>query len=179
MPRLRHDLHPRTPPGRANGVLRRRLCCLLSLPTPGACKMTTAQDFTLSCPIPISEYPHVLLAHGGGGALMHKLIEKMFVPAFSNPLLEGRHDGATFNVKGARLAFTTDSHVVHPLFFPGGDIGTLAVNGTVNDPAMRGAGPRYLSAGVILEEGLPMENRWRVVQSRRWAADEASVQLVT
>jgi hydrogenase expression/formation protein HypE len=112
--------------------------------------MTTAQDFTLSCPIPISEYPNVLLAHGGGGALMHKLIEKMIVPAFSNPLINERHDGATFNIQGARLAFTTDSHVVHPLFFPGGDIGTLAVNGTLNDLAMCGANPLYLSVGLIL-----------------------------
>jgi hydrogenase expression/formation protein HypE len=135
--------------------------------------------FNLTCPIPISEYPHVLLAHGGGGTLMHKLIERMFVPAFSNPLIETRHDGATFRVNGARLAFTTDSHVVHPLFFPGGDIGTLAVNGTVNDLAMCGARPLYLSVGFILEEGLPMETLWRVVQSMRRAADEAGVQLVT
>ena len=136
-------------------------------------------EFALSCPIPISEYPYVLLAHGGGGALMHKLIEKMFIPAFSNPLIESRHDGATFYVNGARLAFTTDSHVVRPLFFPGGDIGTLAVNGTVNDLAMCGARPLYLSAGFILEEGLPMETLWRVVQSMRQAAEEAGVQLVT
>ena len=141
--------------------------------------MTTAQDFTLSCPIPISEYRNVLLAHGGGGALMHRLIEKMIVPAFSNPLINDRHDGATFDVKGARLAFTTDSHVVNPLFFPGGDIGTLAINGTVNDLAMCGARPLYLSVGLILEEGLPMETLWRVLQSMRLAADEANVQLVT
>jgi hydrogenase expression/formation protein HypE len=136
-------------------------------------------EFVSSCPIPISEYPHILMAHGGGGALMHKLIEQMFIPAFSNPLIEARHDGATLDVRGARLAFTTDSHVVHPLFFPGGDIGTLAVNGTVNDLAMCGARPLYLSAGFILEEGLPMETLWRVVQSMRRAADEAGVQLVT
>ncbi|MEO8285207.1 MAG: hydrogenase expression/formation protein HypE [Chloroflexota bacterium] len=139
----------------------------------------TGSDFTLTCPIPISEYPNVLMAHGGGGTLMHKLIEKMIIPAFSNPLIEGRHDGATFGVGGARLAFTTDSHVVHPLFFPGGDIGTLAVNGTVNDLAMCGARPLYLSVSFILEEGLPMDTLWRVVQSMRRAADEAGVQLVT
>ena len=110
---------------------------------------------------------------------MHKLIERMFIPAFANPLIEGRHDGATFGVQGARLAFTTDSHVVSPLFFPGGDIGTLAVNGTVNDLAMCGARPLYLSAAYILEEGLPMETLWRVVQSMRRAADEADVQVVT
>jgi hydrogenase expression/formation protein HypE len=136
-------------------------------------------DFNLTCPVPITEYERVLLAHGGGGALTHKLIDKMFIPAFSNSLIESRHDGATFNVNGATLSFTTDSHVVHPLFFPGGDIGTLAVNGTVNDLAMCGARPLYLSAGFILEEGLPMETLWLVVQSMRRAAEEAGVQVVT
>ena len=110
---------------------------------------------------------------------MHQLIEQMIVPAFANALLGARHDGATFEVGGARLAFTTDSYVVRPLFFPGGDIGTLAVNGTVNDLAMCGARPLYLSAGFILEEGLPMETLWRIVQSMRQAADAAGVQLVT
>lgn len=138
-------------------------------------------DFTLglSCPIPIEQYPNVLLAHGGGGKLMHQLIEKMFVPAFRNSLLESRHDGAAFTLNGVKLAFTTDSYVVRPLFFPGGDIGSLAVNGTVNDLAMCGARPLYLSAGFILEEGLPMETLWRVVQSMQQAADAANVQLVT
>jgi hydrogenase expression/formation protein HypE len=110
---------------------------------------------------------------------MHQLIERMFVSSFGNPLLEARHDGAVFNVGAARLAFTTDSYVVHPLFFPGGNIGTLAINGTVNDLAMCGARPLYLSAGFILEEGLPMETLWRVVQSMREAADAAGVRLVT
>lgn len=132
-----------------------------------------------TCPIPIREYPQVLMAHGGGGTLMHNLIERMFVPAFANPLSEGRHDGVTFRAGGARLAFTTDSHVVHPLFFPGGDIGTLAVNGTVNDLAMCGARPLYLSTSFILEEGLPMETLWRVVQSMKDAAQIAGVQVVT
>lgn len=141
--------------------------------------MITTQEFSLTCPIPISEYPNVLMAHGGGGTMMHRLIEKMIIPAFSNPLIESRHDGATFAVDAGRLAFTTDSHVVHPLFFPGGDIGTLAVNGTVNDLAMCGARPLYLSIGFIIEEGLPMETLWRVVRSMRQAADEAGVQLVT
>jgi hydrogenase expression/formation protein HypE len=139
----------------------------------------TKQEFNLSCPIPIADYPQVLLGHGGGGTLMHGLIEKMFVHAFSNPLMEARHDGATFDIDGARLAFTTDSHVVHPLFFPGGDIGKLAVNGTVNDLAMCGARPLYLSAGFILEEGLPVETLWRVVCSMKEAAAEAGVQVVT
>ncbi|MBI3990447.1 MAG: hydrogenase expression/formation protein HypE [candidate division NC10 bacterium] len=141
--------------------------------------MERTPDFTLSCPIPITDYPNVLLAHGGGGKLMHQLIEKMFVPVFQNPTLDQRHDGAVIDLGGVRLAFTTDSFVVHPLFFPGGDIGTLAVNGTVNDLAMCGARPLFLSAGFILEEGLPMETLWRIVQSMRRAADQARVQLVT
>ncbi len=132
-----------------------------------------------SCPIPIEQYPHVLLAHGGGGTLMHQLIEKMFVPSFKNSLLESRHDGAVCNLNGVKLAFTTDSYVVRPLFFPGGDIGTLAINGTVNDLAMCGARPLYLSAGFILEEGLSMETLWRIVQSLQRAAENANVQLVT
>ncbi|MEW6368723.1 MAG: hydrogenase expression/formation protein HypE [Acidobacteriota bacterium] len=137
------------------------------------------------CPIPLSDYPQILLAHGGGGKLMHDLIEKLFVKTFENPLLAKRHDGAVLDLAGSgaselpRLAFTTDSYVVRPLFFPGGDIGSLAVNGTVNDLAMCGARPLYLSAGFILEEGLPTETLWRIVQSMRRAADEAGVQLVT
>lgn len=131
------------------------------------------------CPIPIEHYPHVLLAHGGGGKLMHQLIEKMFLPAFSNAMLGARHDGAVFDPPPHKLAFTTDSYVVQPLFFPGGDIGSLAVNGTVNDLAMCGARPLYLSAGFILEEGLPMETLWRVIRSMASAAAQAGVQLVT
>jgi len=132
-----------------------------------------------TCPVPIADYPTILLAHGGGGKLMHQLIEKMFMPTFGNPLLDTRHDGAVVTLNGVRLAFTTDSYVVRPLFFPGGDIGSLAVNGTVNDLAMCGARPLYLSVGFILEEGLPMETLWRVVQSMRRAAEAAHVQLVT
>jgi hydrogenase expression/formation protein HypE len=141
--------------------------------------MESIPEFSLSCPIPISDYPHVLLAHGGGGTLMHQLIEQMFVPAFRNPFLDARHDGAVLAPDGVRLAFTTDAYVVRPLFFPGGDIGSLAVNGTVNDLAMCGARPLYLSAAFILEEGLPMATLWQVVQSMRRAADVAGVQLVT
>lgn len=134
-------------------------------------------DYT--CPIPISQYPHILLAHGGGGQLSHQLIEKMFLPAFRNPMLESRHDGAVFSIDSHKLAFTTDSYVVRPLFFPGGDIGTLAVNGSVNDLAMCGARPLYLSAGFILEEGLPMDTLWRIVSSMKQAAAEARVEVVT
>lgn len=139
---------------------------------------TPTIDVGLTCPIPISQYPQVLLAHGSGGKLMHNLIEKMIGPAFSNPLLDSRHDGAVFPLSG-KLAFTTDSYVVHPLFFPGGDIGKLAVHGTVNDLAMCGARPLYLSAAFILEEGLPMDALWQIVQSMRAAADAAGVQIVT
>lgn len=138
-----------------------------------------ADDFTLTCPIPISRYPHVVMAHGGGGRLMHDLIERMIAPTFGGPLAESRHDGAMFRVENGRLAFTTDSYVVQPLFFPGGDIGSMAVHGTVNDLSMCGARPLYLSLAFIIEEGLPMETLWRVVQSVRQAADNAGVQVVT
>jgi hydrogenase expression/formation protein HypE len=134
---------------------------------------------TFVCPIPIEQYPNVLLAHGGGGKLTHQLIEKMFLPAFGNSMLGARHDGAIVDMPSGKLAFTTDSYVVRPLFFPGGDIGTLAVNGTVNDLAMCGARPLYLSAGFILEEGLPMDTLWRIVQSMKLAAEQAGVQFVT
>ena len=141
--------------------------------------MKPQMQFAPVCPIPISEYPTIQMAHGGGGRLMHKLIEDFFVPAFQNPLLLDRHDGAVFDVGNARMAFTTDSYVVKPLFFPGGDIGSLAVTGTVNDLAMCGARPLYLSAGFILEEGMETEKLWRIVQSMKRAADEAGVYLVT
>jgi hydrogenase expression/formation protein HypE len=110
---------------------------------------------------------------------MHELIGKMLLPAFDNPCLRLRHDSAVIEPGAARLAFTTDSYVVQPLFFPGGDIGSLAVHGTVNDLSMAGAVPLYLSCGLILEEGLPMETLWRVVDSMRSAAQRCSVQLVT
>lgn len=133
----------------------------------------------LACPIPISEYEKVLLAHGGGGTLSHKLIQKMFLSQFDNPLLNAEHDGAVFEVDGKRFAFSTDSYVVQPIFFPGGDIGELAVNGTVNDLCMCGAKPLYISAGFILEEGFPMEDLWKIVQSMQHAAKKAGVQIVT
>jgi hydrogenase expression/formation protein HypE len=145
----------------------------------GSADMARQDEFTLSCPIPISQYPQILLAHGGGGKLMHQLIEKIFGAAFANEYLNERHDGAALTLNGAKLAFTTDSYVVRPLFFPGGDIGKLAVYGTVNDLAMCGARPLFLSAGFILEEGLPMETLWKIVQSMREAAHKAHVQIVT
>jgi len=131
------------------------------------------------CPLPISEYPTILLAHGGGGRLTQTLIERMFIPAFRNPALEVLHDGAVVEVNGARLAFTTDSFVVSPLFFPGGNIGTLAVYGTVNDLAMCGAQPLALSTSFILEEGLPTEILWRIVQSVEQASRSVGVPIVT
>jgi hydrogenase expression/formation protein HypE len=134
------------------------------------------------CPVPLTRYPYILLAHGGGGKLTHELISRMILPAFCNPMLAAEHDGATLEFlekEHNRLAFTTDSFVVRPLFFPGGDIGKLAVNGTVNDLAMCGARPLYLSAGFILEEGLPMSTLARVVDSMREAAQVAQVQIVT
>jgi hydrogenase expression/formation protein HypE len=138
-----------------------------------------------ACPIPLSEYPTVQLAHGGGGRLSQKLIEGMFVPAFDNPTLAALQDGAVLPLDGpdrgtgGRLALSTDSFVVRPLFFPGGDIGSLAVHGTVNDVAMCGARPLAISAGYILEEGFPMEDLWRIVSSMREAARAAGVPVVT
>lgn len=143
--------------------------------------MTTNDAFATGpvCPIPIEDYPHVLLAHGGGGKLMQQLIQKMFISAFKNPQLAQAHDGAVCEVHGKKIAMSTDSYVIHPLFFPGGDIGSLAVHGTVNDLSMCGARPLYLTAGFILEEGLPMETLWQVVQSMQRAAAASGVQIVT
>ena len=118
------------------------------------------------------------MAHGGGGSLSNQLIEKMFLAELSNPLLNEGHDGAIFDLPG-KVAFSTDSFVVNPIFFPGGDIGDLAVNGTVNDLVCCGAIPKYLSLGMIIEEGLSMEELWQIVQSIGRAAKEAGVQIVT
>jgi len=136
-------------------------------------------ELTASCPLPLQQYPQVLMAHGGGGKLMHQLLENVFGKAFSNPILDARHDSAQFNVPPGKLAMTTDSYVVRPLFFPGGDIGSMAIHGTVNDLAMSGARPLYLSCGFIIEEGLSMETLWRVVTSMRDAAQRCGVQIVT
>ncbi len=137
-------------------------------------------DFAgLQCPIPLGDYPHVTLAHGGGGRLTHTLVERMFLAAFRNPALEALHDGAVLEVGSGRIAVTTDSFVVSPRFFPGGDIGSLAVHGTVNDLAMCGARPFALTAGFVLEEGLPMDELWRIVRSMARAAEEAGVAIVT
>jgi len=132
-----------------------------------------------SCPLPIFNHKSIVLGHGSGGKLTAELISNIFLPAFANPILDKLDDQAVIEVNGTRLAFTTDGFVVTPIFFPGGDIGRLAVNGTVNDLAMSGARPLYLSAAFILEEGLPAEDLRRVVESMGAAAREAGVQLVT
>ncbi len=139
----------------------------------------------LSCPAPIREYEHVLLGHGSGGRLSADLIQNLFAPAFRNEVLDALEDQATLDLGGLhgaearRLAFTTDSFVVRPIFFPGGDIGRLAVNGTVNDLAVGGARPLFLAVGFILEEGLPLADLKRVVSSMRSACDEAGLVVVT
>lgn len=135
------------------------------------------EDPALACPVPLRRYPAITLAHGSGGRLTAQLIDELFRPVLQSPGLEQQHDGARLDLGGARLAFSTDSYVVRPLFFPGGDIGELAVTGTANDLAMCGARPRYLSCGLILEEGLPMETLVRVVRSLKRAADQAGVEI--
>jgi hydrogenase expression/formation protein HypE len=139
-----------------------------------------------ACPVPQSRYEHILLGHGSGGQLSADLIRRIFVPAFDNAVLSALEDQATLRLddsangaKGPRIAFTTDSFVVRPLFFPGGDIGRLAVHGTVNDLAVGGAHPLFLSAAFILEEGLPLTDLQRIVASMRAACEEAGVALVT
>lgn len=142
----------------------------------------------MSCPRPISNHDRVLLGHGSGGKLSAELIQAMFLPAFDNPVVSALEDQATLDISNwrdaggtaaSKLAFTTDSYVVHPLFFPGGDIGTLAVHGTVNDLAVGGAIPQFLSAAFILEEGLYLEDLRKVVASMSRACREAGVTLVT
>ncbi|HTR25229.1 MAG TPA: hydrogenase expression/formation protein HypE [Terriglobales bacterium] len=133
----------------------------------------------LSCPLPRLATDRILLAHGGGGRLTNQLIESVFLSAFSNTALDSRHDGALLSPGGVRLAMTTDTYVVQPLIFPGGTIGDLAVNGTVNDLVMCGARPFALSAGFVLEEGLAMETLRAIVASMREAARAAKVPIVT
>jgi len=141
--------------------------------------MAKDREFHWSCPLPAPAGETIQLAHGGGGKLTQDLIESILLPAFANRPLEARHDGAVVEIDGRRLAISTDSYVVRPLLFPGGNIGDLAVNGTVNDLAMCGARPLYLSCGLILEEGLPMETLRTVVESMSAAAKAANVFLVT
>ena len=135
-------------------------------------------DFALSCPVPLPGDETIKVAHGGGGRATERLLDTIFRPAFDGPELARRHDGARLDLAGP-LAFTTDSYVVRPLVFPGGDIGSLAVNGTVNDLAMCGARPAFLSAAFILEEGLETALLGRIVASMRDAARAAGVRIVT
>jgi hydrogenase expression/formation protein HypE len=121
----------------------------------------------------------ILLAHGSGGTMMKELVEELFVAEFGDDVLKRMDDAAALPFPGGRLAFSTDTYVVHPLFFPGGDIGRLAICGTVNDVATSGAKPLYISVGFILEEGLPVEDLRRIITSMREAADEAGVRIVT
>ena len=134
--------------------------------------------------MPLRDYPKIVLGHGGGGKLSNELIENIFLPAFSNEALEKLGDAANLDIieflqNGSRLAFSTDSFVVNPLFFPGGNIGDLAINGTVNDVAMSGAIPLFLSAGFIIEEGFEMINLGRIANSMSQAAKIANVRVVT
>ncbi len=133
----------------------------------------------LSCPVPMNDYPTIVLAHGGGGKLTHQLIERVFKKHFSNPDLDLMHDGAMVTVDAGRIAMSTDSYVVSPIIFPGGNIGELAVNGTVNDIAMCGAQPKYLSASFIIEEGLSMAELETIVASMALSAKKAGVSIVT
>jgi hydrogenase expression/formation protein HypE len=136
-------------------------------------------SFVLSCPLPLTRHKTIVLGHGSGGRLTAQLVRDLFLPAFDNPVLRKLDDQAVLDVGRARIALTTDSFVVTPIFFPGGDIGQLAVNGTVNDLAMSGARPLFLTAAFILEEGLPMEDLARVTQSMSLSAAQAGVSIVT
>lgn len=136
-----------------------------------------------SCPLPLADYPTIVMGHGGGGKLGNELVEHLFLPAFRNPALENLGDAAVLDLacgkNAGRIAMSTDSFVVQPLFFPGGNIGELAVNGTVNDLAVSGAIPKFLTAGFILEEGFPLDQLAAIVQSMARAAATAGVQIVT
>jgi hydrogenase expression/formation protein HypE len=132
-----------------------------------------------SCPLPLADYPTIVMGHGGGGKLGNELVELLFLPAFRNPALENLGDAALLDLGLGRVAMSTDSFVVQPLFFPGGSIGALAVNGTVNDLAVSGATPKFLSASFILEEGFPLTQLAAIVNEMAAAARTAGVQIVT
>lgn len=133
----------------------------------------------ISCPTLIDDKQVITLAHGSGGKQTSQLIEKIFLPAFSNDKLNLLHDGALLNIPSGQIVFTTDSYVVQPIFFPGGDIGKLAVTGTLNDLVMCGAKPLYLSCAFIIEEGFLQEDLKRIVESMKTEAEENFVQIVT
>ncbi len=131
------------------------------------------------CPLPLRDYPNIILGHGGGGKLSAELVEHLFLPAFANEQLASLGDSAVLTINQSRLALSTDSFVVQPLFFPGGNIGELAVNGTVNDISMSGAKPLFLTAGFIIEEGLPLPLLAQIVDSMAAAAKKAGVTIIT
>ncbi len=139
--------------------------------------MTSLEN--LACPVPILKHDTIQLAHGAGGRLSAELMDKVILPRFSNPTLDHLEDQAVVPVAEGKLAFSTDTFVVDPIFFPGGDIGELAINGTINDIAMSGAIPQYLSVGFILEEGLSIETFHRILISMETAIHQAGVQVVT
>ncbi len=132
-----------------------------------------------TCPVPLQNYPTIVMGHGAGGKMMADLIQHLFAPAFGNAWLDQMGDSTILEVTPGQIAFSTDSFVVNPLFFPGGNIGELAVNGTVNDLAMRGARPLFLSAGFILEEGLPMDTLGAIVTAMAAACETAGVKVIT
>lgn len=134
---------------------------------------------SLSCPIPITEHDVVTLAHGSGGTLSSKLIDKILIPLFDNKYINQKHDSAIINLNNKKIAFTTDSYVIQPIFFPGGNIGELAVYGTVNDLVAAGATPKFISLSFIIEEGLSMKDFWEIVHSIKVAAKKAKVLVVT
>jgi hydrogenase expression/formation protein HypE len=132
----------------------------------------------LQCPMPKFDFDIITLGHGSGGILTHQLLNTGVFSLLANPMLDEKHDGAVFEANG-KLAFTADSYVVSPIFFPGGNIGDLAVNGTVNDLAMCGAVPKYLSLSFIIEEGLPIKQFWEILSTIKMAAENAGVYIVT
>ena len=140
---------------------------------------STADFSGWSCPLPLADYPTIVMGHGGGGKLGNELVEHLFLPAFRNPELENLGDAAVLELGSGRLAMSTDSFVVQPLFFPGGSIGELAINGTVNDLAVSGAEPKFLSASFILEEGFPLAQLAAIVDAMAKAAATAGVKIVT
>ena len=150
----------------------------MPLPMPEVTSTAAAQA-VFACPTPLPQREKIVLGHGSGGRLSAELLRDVFLPLFANPVLNRLDDQAIVEIGGARVAFTTDSFVVQPLFFPGGDIGSLAVHGTVNDLAMGGARPLFLSAGFILEEGFPTEALRRIAASMAQAAAAAGVSIVT
>src|SRR5689334_19051777 len=174
---VRQAVHAAEPAGRDDGVVRGRLRRLLRLPParPGADLMIDFDNW--SCPVPLRDTPNVVMGHGGGGAMSGELVEHIFLPAYGSAVSPA--DSAVVPLLGGRIALTTDSYVVKPMFFPGGSIGDLAVHGTINDLAMSGATPLYLTIAFILEEGTPLATVGRIAAAVGSAAAAAGVAVVT